>query len=438
MKIYNTLTRSIETFTPVQDNHVGMYTCGPTVYDRAHIGNMRTYILSDLLHRTLRFFGYDVMAVMNITDIDDKTLRRAEQEGVSLSEITERYETIFLEDLLALRVEMPDVIARATEHFPEMKELVNVLVDKGFAYEKDGEVYFSIEKFKQYGRLSQLDKREIKPGASGRVTADEYEKDNVNDFVLWKVDDVTRSHGHSETKGSGRPGWHLECSAMAMKYLGETLDIHVGGVDLIFPHHENEIAQSEAATGKEFVKYFVHGEHMAVDGKKMSKSLGNIYTLGDVEQHGLDPLAYRYLVLSAHYRSKMNFTWEALEGAAKTLEGIRQLAYRRVELSDERRREVLEAATVALENDLDTPRVLALLHEAGSYDLWLAFEPVLGLGLQEVGETAIPEAVTDLLEKRTQAKQAKDYAAADQLRNQIEQLGYLVEDTAEGTRVVPK
>jgi cysteinyl-tRNA synthetase len=227
---------------------------------------------------------------------------------------------------------------------------------------------------------------------------------------------------------------------MAMKYLGETLDIHVGGVDLIFPHHENEIAQSEAATGKEFVRYFVHGEHMAIDGKKMSKSLGNVYDLGSIKEHGIDPLAYRYLILTAHYRSKLNFTWESLEGAAKTLESIKQLAYRTsaTELTDERRREILEAGTTALENDLDTPKLLALLHDAGSYDLWLAFEPVLGLGLTEVVEDSTPTVVTDLLMQRQAAKIDKNFSLADQLRTEIEGYGYLVEDAADGTRVVPK
>lgn len=436
MKIYNTLTRSVETFTPLTDNEVKMYTCGPTVYDRAHLGNMRTYILADILVRTLKFLGYDVTHVMNFTDIDDKTLNRAEQEGISLSELTERYETLFLEDLAKLHVELADIYARATEHFPEMKELINTLLDKGYAYEKEGEVYFSIEKFKEYGRLSRLDQRTIKTGA--RVAVDEYDKENANDFVLWKVDEVTRQHDHEATRAAGRPGWHIECSAMAMKYLGETIDIHLGGVDLIFPHHENEIAQSEAATGKEFVRYFVHGEHMSIEGQKMSKSLGNIYNVSDLEMHGVDPVAYRYLVLSAHYRSKLNFTWESLEGAARTLESIRQLAYRPVDLSDERRREVLEAATEALHDDLDIPRVLALLHDAGSYDLWLAFEPVLGLGLVEIDETAIPELITELVMKRQDAKAAKDFAAADALRIEIEQAGYMVEDTATGPRIVPR
>lgn len=435
MKLYNTLTRQVEEFKPLNEEQVTMYTCGPTVYDRAHIGNMRTYTLSDVLVRTLKFFGYDVMHVMNFTDIDDKTLNRADQEGISLSELTERYEMLFLEDLAKLHISMADIYARATEHFPEMKELVNTLIDKGFAYEKDGEVYFSIEKFKNYGRLSQLDKREIKTGA--RVAVDEYDKENANDFVLWKVDEVTKTHAHTETKGSGRPGWHLECSAMAMKYLGETIDIHLGGVDLIFPHHENEIAQSEAATGKEFVRYFVHGEFINVDGQKMAKSKNNFYTLGDVESRGIDPLAFRYLMLSAHYRSKMNFTWDAIEGAAKALAGIRALAYRPTEISDDQRREVLEKVTEALADDLNTPKVLALLHEAGSYDLWLALEPVLGLGLAEHTEE-IPNEVHDLLMKRQEAKAAKNFGIADELRNQIEQAGYQIEDTPEGPRLVPK
>lgn len=434
MKIYNTLTHTVEEFVPLTDRQVSMYTCGPTVYDQAHIGNMRTYILADLLVRALRLLGYQVTHVMNITDIDDKMIERAEREGISLSDLAERFESLFFEDLARLNIELADIYPRATEHFPEMKQLLNQLVEKGFAYEKNGEVYFDISKFKPYGRLSQLDKRQIKPGA--RVAVQEYDKDDVSDFVLWKVDEVTRAHDHDLTRGGGRPGWHLECSAMSMKYLGSTLDIHVGGVDLIFPHHENEIAQSEAATDKPFARYFVHGEHMQIDGQKMSKSKGNMYTLADVEQHGVDPLAFRYLVFSAHYRTKLNFTWESLEGAAKALEGIRQLAYRESTLTPEEKQHVLSEGMTILQNDLDIPKLLALLHQANDFALWLAFEPVLGLGLAEVRQ-AIPAEIEQLAKERLAAKQQNDYATADQLRSQIEQAGYRVEDTSDGYRIIP-
>lgn len=434
MKLSNTLTHNIDTFEPLEPGKVGVYTCGPTVYDRAHIGNMRTYILSDLVVRTLELLGYDVTHVMNITDIDDKMIERAEREGISLSELAERFENMFFEDLASLNIQLADVYPRATEHFPEMKQLLNTLIDKGFAYEKDGEVYFDISKFKSYGRLSQLDKRQIKPGA--RVAVQEYDKDDVSDFVLWKVDQVTKDHQHALTKGGGRPGWHLECSAMSMKYLGSTLDIHIGGADLIFPHHENEIAQSEAATDKPFARYFVHGEFMLIDNKKMSKSLNNIYSVGDIVERGIDPLAYRYLVLSTHYQSKLNFTWDSLEGAAKTLEGIRQLAYRESTLSDEQKQQYLEQGMAVLQDNLNTPKLLAILHEANDFALWLAFEPALGLRLNEVRQE-IPAEIQELAEKRLAAKKEKNFLLSDQLRLQIQEAGYQVEDTQEGYRIIP-
>ncbi len=435
MKLYNTLTRQIEDFEPLEANRVGLYACGPTVYDRAHIGNMRTNIVVDLLARLLRFLGYQLTAVMNITDIDDKMIAKADQQGISLSELAEQYETLFFEDLARLNIELLDVYPRATEHFPEMKQLLNTLVEKGFAYEKNGEVYFSINKFKAYGRLSQLDKRQVKAGA--RVAVDEYDKENPQDFALWKLDEATRSHDHELTRGGGRPGWHLECSAMAMKYLGPTIDIHIGGIDLLFPHHENEIAQSEAATDQPFVRYFVHVEHLLIDNQKMSKSLNNFYTLEDIIERGIDPLAYRYLMLSAHYRTRLNFTWQSLEAAAKTLESIHQLAYRPIQLTDTERRETLEAVTDALKNDLDTPKALALLHQAGSYDLWLAFEPVLGLGLAQAAGP-IPQEIEALARRRQVAKASQDYAEADALRRQIEAGGYQIEDRSDSYRLIPK
>ena len=420
MKLFNTLTRQVEPITPLADNKLGIYTCGPTVYDQAHIGNLRTYILSDLVVRTLNLLGYDSTHVMNITDIDDKMIERAHQEGISLSDLAERYETLFFEDLARLNIELADIYPRATEHFPEMKQLLNQLVDKGVAYEKDGSVYFSISKFKDYGKLSRLEKRQLKPGA--RVATDEYDKENVNDFALWKVD---------------RPGWHLECSAMSMRYLSSPIDIHIGGVDLIFPHHENEIAQSEAATGKPFVRHWLHGEHILVNGKKMAKSAGNFYSLKDVEGQGIDPLAYRYLILMTHYRAKLNFTWESLQAAAKTLEGIRESAYRILELSDEEKKQILEEGMAALQDDLDTPKLLALLHKANHFDLWLAFEPVLGLGLT-AHDLDIPEAVRALAEERLKAKKAKHFDQADMLRKQVEQAGYRLEDHFGGYRLIPR
>ncbi len=433
MKLYNSLTHQIETFTPLHDNQVGMYTCGPTVYAQAHIGNMRTYVLADILVRTLKLLGYQVNHVMNITDIDDKMILIADEQGISLSELADKFETIFFNDLGRLNIEFANTYARATEHFPEMKQLLNTLVEKGYAYEKNGDVYFDISKFKNYGRLSQLDKREIKPGA--RVATDKYTKDDVSDFALWKVDEVTKRHQHDLTRGGGRPGWHLECSAMSMKYLGTTLDIHVGGVDLLFPHHENEIAQSEAATEKPFARFFVHGEFLLVDNQKMAKSDNNFYTVDDIAEAGIDPVAYRYLVLSAHYRSKLNFTWDSLKAAAKGLASIRQLAYREDQLTPALKQQALEAGKQALEDDLNTPKLLSILHQANSYALWQAFEPVLGLGLAAAD---IPQKVLNLADARQEAKKAKDYTKADQLRTEIHQLGYEVEDKPEASQLVPR
>lgn len=435
MKLYNTLSRTVEEFKPSGARRIGVYTCGPTVYDRAHLGNMRTYILSDVLVRSLKLNGYTVTHVMNITDIDDKMIDRAQHEGMALSKLAEKYEGLFLEDMAKLNIETPSVLPRATEHFPEMKQLLNTLVEKGYGYESGGSVYFDISKFPTYGKLSRLDKRQIKPGA--RVASDEYAKDDVNDFALWKVDPVTTGHRHELTKGAGRPGWHLECSAMSMKYLGATIDIHLGGVDLIFPHHENEIAQSEAATAKPFVRYFVHGEHMLVDGAKMSKSLGNVYGLADIEKKGIDPLAFRYLILSTHYRSKLNFTWDSLQAAARALKRVNELAYRPKDLTDGQKQQYIKAGYEALNNDLDTPRLLAILHEADSYDLWQAFEPVLSLGLDLNIRVSQDVKVEALVEVYKEAKARKDYVKSDRIRHQIKDQGFKVEDTEGEPRVIP-
>lgn len=419
MRIYNSLTKSIEEFVPLTPGKVGLYSCGPTVYNRAHIGNMRTFILADLLVRTLKFLGFEVKSVMNITDIEDKMIERAAKEGIALSDLAAKFETLFFADLASLNCQLFDYYPRATEHFPEMKSLLNTLVEKGFAYEKEGSVYYDISKFKPYGKLSQLEKRTLKTGA--RISSDEYTKDNPNDFALWK---------------ENRPGWHLECSAMSMRYLGPTLDLHLGAVDLIFPHHENEIAQSEAATEKPYTRYFVHGEHMLIDHQKMSKSLNNFYTLADIEQQGIDPIAFRYLILTAHYRTQLNFTWESLASAAKALDGIKQLAYRPSQLTEAEKLKFMEEAMTALEDDLDFPNLLATLHKAGDYPLWQAFEPVLGLGLTE--QSMIPEKINQLVADRDLAKKNRDFELADKIRTVIEKQGFSLEDTPTGTRVVAK
>jgi cysteinyl-tRNA synthetase len=312
----NTLTHKKEIFFPIEKGKVKMYTCGPTVYSYAHIGNFRTFIFEDVLRRYLKLKGYEVVQVMNITDVDDKTIRNSIAEGLSLEEYTQKYTQAFFDDLEKLRIEKAEYYPKATEHVQEMIEIIKELEKKGFTYEKDGSTYFRIEKFKEYGKLSKIDITNVKTGS--RYDADEYEKEDVRDFVLWKKTDSENGEPTWESPfGKGRPGWHIECSAMSMKYLGTSFDIHTGGVDNIFPHHENEIAQSEACTGKKFANYWLHSEHLSVNNHKMSKSAGNFYTLRDLEE--FNPLAVRYLLLSAHYRTKLNFTLEGIKQAEATI-----------------------------------------------------------------------------------------------------------------------
>ena len=296
-----------------------MYTCGPTVYDYAHIGNYRTFVFADILRRHLRQSGFDLRHVMNLTDVDDKTIRNAKAAGMSLADYTDKYIAAFWEDMQILHMERPEIIARATDHIPDMVKTIRQLEERGFTYRSEGSLYFRIEKFPAYGKLSKIDLSGIRPGA--RVDQDEYEKADVRDFVLWKAPKEDEPYWESEL-GPGRPGWHIECSVMATKYLGETFDIHAGGTDLIFPHHENEIAQSEALTGKPFARYWIHCEHLLVDGQKMSKSLGNYYTLRDLLERGHSPVAIRYLLASVPHRRQLNFTLEGLEQAAHAIERL--------------------------------------------------------------------------------------------------------------------
>ncbi|MFH1236894.1 MAG: cysteine--tRNA ligase [Candidatus Aenigmatarchaeota archaeon] len=320
LKFYNTLTRSKDEFVPLHAGEVKMYSCGPTVYDYPHIGNLRAFVFDDLLRRYLKYRGFKLTHVMNLTDVDDKTIRNSKKEGMTLAEFTEKYAKVFFESLETMHVEKVEHYPRATEHIKEMVELVKILLDKGVAYKgTDGSVYFNIRKFPDYGKLSKLDVSALKPGA--RVCQDEYAKDEARDFALWKAWTEDDGDVFWETEiGKGRPGWHIECSVMSSKYLGRTFDIHTGGVDLMFPHHENEIAQSEAAYGKQFVNYWLHNDHVMVDGQKMSKSLGNYLTLKDLLARGHDQRAIRYVLLSTHYRSKLNVTDESLWAAKQTVE----------------------------------------------------------------------------------------------------------------------
>ena len=460
LKIYNTLSLKKEIFKPIKKGKVGMYTCGPTVYDFAHIGNLRTYIFEDILRRALKFNGYQVKQAMNITDIEDKIIKKALAEKKKIEDITKPYTKIFLEDLKKLNIEKVEFYPKATGHIKEMIDLTKKLLAKGIAYKgEDGSIYFSIKKFKNYGKLSQLKKREIKIGA--RISADEYNKEQARDFVLWKAAKPNEPSWPSpwaspgRPKGKGRPGWHIECSAMSMKYLGKTLDIHAGAVDLIFPHHENEIAQSEGATGKTFSKFWVHGEHLLVDGQKMSKSLGNIFTLRDLENKKINPLAFRYLVLTSHYRSKLNFTWKSLEAAERGLEHLKSqitnltspasLRSAPSPFKGEGRGEV-KKFLAAINDDLNTPRALAvmqkllkscLITDYSKLTTLLDFDKVLGLNLKDAlksktKQAKIPKEIIVLAEKREQARKAKNWQEADKLREEIRQKGYEVEDTAKG------
>jgi cysteinyl-tRNA synthetase len=325
LRLFNTLSGSIEEFQPLQDNQVRMYACGPTVYDYGHIGNFRTFIAVDILRRFLRQSGYRVRHVMNITDVDDKIIRNAVQAGVPLKQFTAKYEKAFLEDAAALNIEQPDLV-RATDHIPEMAEFIANLVEKGFAYRTDdGSYYFRIAKFPEYGKLSKKDFDGMEDGA--RVDVDEYEKDSARDFALWKAPKPGETFWES-TIGPGRPGWHIECSVMSMEELGETFDLHAGGEDLIFPHHENEIAQSESATGKPFVRFWFHARFLLVEGEKMSKSLGNFFTLRDLVLKGHKPSSIRYLLTSVPYRHQLNFTFGGLQQAAVSVERLRNFRQR--------------------------------------------------------------------------------------------------------------
>ncbi len=325
LRFYNTLTQTVEPFAPLSGNVVRMYTCGPTVYNYIHIGNLRTFTFQDLLRRWLRARGYTLDHVMNITDVEDKIIRNAAAANQSIYDYTAQYITAFLEDMATLRLEKPERIVKATDCIPDMVHAIETLTARGFTYVSEGSVYYRIANFPTYGKLSHHDFSGIRAGA--RVDVDEYDKDDARDFVLWKAK-KDNEPGWESSLGAGRPGWHIECSAMAMKYLGETLDIHTGGVDLAFPHHENEIAQSEAITGKPFVRYWLHAEHLIVEGQKMSKSLGNFYTLRDVVAMGYAPEAVRYLLASVPYRKKLNFTFDGLKAAATSIDRLRNYKLR--------------------------------------------------------------------------------------------------------------
>ena len=456
VRIYNTLTRRMEEFEPIEPGHVRMYTCGPTVYDYAHIGNFRSYVWEDLLRRTLKLLGFKVTQVMNITDVEDKIITKMAAEGLSLQEVTEPYVTAFFEDMETLRIERAEHYPRATEHLQEMIALVRTLQEKGLTYTSKGSIYYRIEGFPSYGRLSNLENREIKSGA--RVDSDEYDKDDARDFVLWKAERPGEPAWESPF-GAGRPGWHLECSAMSMKYLGESFDLHTGGVDNIFPHHENEIAQSEAATGRTFVKYWMHAAHLLVDNEKMSKSKGNFYTLRDLLKQGHEPRAIRLLLLQTHYRAPLNFTLSALGQATSEIQRLDDFSARlerqapaagRNEAFDARVDEELREYETALGDDLNISGALGavfrLVREAhvamdkgelpaeSRGKLQEAFRRLdLVLDVLEHAEAVLDDDIEDWIRKRSEARAARDFAEADRIRDELAAKGVLLEDTADGT-----
>ncbi len=458
----NTATRRKEPFTPLHAGRVTMYTCGPTVHNFAHIGNFRAMLAFDLVKRWLRARGLAVTHVMNVTDIDDKTISGARQAGVPLAEFTARFTSAFFEDCATLRLLAAEHLPRATQHIPGMLALIQRLLDAGVAYAaQDGSVYFSIERYPGYGRLSHLDTREVQHGA--RVASDEYDKDHAADFVLWKA--WTNEDGDVRWEspwGPGRPGWHLECSVMAQHYLGDTIDIHMGGEDLVFPHHENEIAQSEAATGKPFARYWLHNAHLLVEGRKMSKSLGNFYTLRDLLVKGYTGREIRYVLLSVHYRQPLNFTLDGLHAARSALQRLddaRTALQRAAAGAGGAARADVSAAvaharqawTDALDDDLNISPALAalfdLVHQANK---WLADGQLgaadaaavlafmddanLVLAAEPEADTA-PADVVRMAEERAQARREKNWGRADELRAELTARGYAVEDTPHGPRV---
>lgn len=453
VSLYNTLTRSKEEFVPINTDEVRMYTCGPTVYNYPHIGNYRAYIFADTLKRVLLCAGYQVKHIMNLTDVDDKTIRDSQKEQKTLKEFTEFYTEEFYKDIKSLNILPPTKFTKATDYIEEMVEIINKLLDKGLAYKsEDGSVYFDIKKFPNYGKLSGIVLEKQKENASGRIVSDEYDKENAQDFALWKAWDEkdgevfwdpAKLAGTSTSLGKGRPGWHIECSAMSMANLGEELDIHTGGVDNIFPHHENEIAQSEGATGKQFVKYWMHNEWVLVDQKKMAKSFNNFYTLNDIKDKGVNPLAYRFWLLMGHYRTRVNFVWEALEGAETALKRLYGLYLALGEEVGKVSQEYQDRFRKFVIDDLDTPRALTVLwdvlkdetlSDADKRATVLDFDQVLGLGFAELKEEVVPDEVLELGKERQAARDSKDFTRSDELRKKINSLGWEVKDTSEGQK----
>ena len=459
LRVFNTLGRRLLDFEPREPGHVRLYTCGPTVYNAVHIGNLRTFLWEDILRRHLVSRFGRITQVMNLTDVDDKTIRGAAEAGQSLRDFTAKYADLFFRDIELLGIQRVEHYPRATDHIPEMQEITAKLLEKKYAYESEGSVYFRISTFPDYGKLSGIDLTQARRG--DRVADDEYEKEDVKDFVLWKAGKPGEPSWPSPW-GPGRPGWHIECSAMSMRYLGRHFDMHTGAVDNIFPHHENEIAQSEAATGETFVDVWMHAEHLIVDGEKMAKSKGNFFTLDDVLARRNDPAAVRYLLLSVPYRKKLNFTWDALTGAAAAVDRIKSALVRIDEAAAagakpgafpaaERARAFSEEFAAALDDDLNTAKALGALFTflaevnaalaEGTLDAEGAkaaraavrgADAVLGVLPPEAG--ALDAEIEALIQARNAARGRRDYAESDRLRDEIAAKGIVLEDGPSGTR----
>ncbi len=453
MKFYNTLTRRKDDFVPLAPPRVGMYTCGPTVYNYAHIGNLRAFTFEDLLRRYLEYKGYQVTHVMNITDVEDKIIRTVRETGKTLREVTDFYTAEFFRDLDTLNIRRAHITPRATETIPDIIQLIETLIARKHAYvADDGSVYYSIQSFPEYGKLSHRRLDEQMAGA--RVKQDEYAKEQMADFALWKAwnpDDGPVKW--PSPWGEGRPGWHIECSVMSMKHLGESFDIHCGGEDLVFPHHEDEIAQSEAATGKPFVKYWLHNAHLLVEGKKMSKSLGNFFTLRDLLAKGWTGREIRYALISAHYRDPLNFTFDGLQAARSALQRMDEFLLKLQELAGARSVATATADSLraafesALDDDLNISGALGALFEfiretnkrdiiadeaAGILAVWRRLDEVLGFGIPTKSE--VPTEIQALVEERQAARKAKNFKRADEIRDQLAAQGWVIEDTPQGPR----
>ena len=467
ISLYNTLTRKIEPLSPITPGEIKVYSCGPTVYNFAHIGNLRTFLFQDLMKRILLAAGYQVRHCMNITDVEDKIIRDSqvnlpvnatnEARHAAMKDLTERYTAFFLEDLDAMRILRPDMMPKATEHIDPMKALIQNLMDKGLAYERDGSVYFRIAGFPHYGCLAHLDREGMQSGTS--VDVDEYDKDQAQDFVLWKAAKTGEPTWNSPW-GPGRPGWHIECSAMGIEILGDRVDIHTGGVDLVFPHHENELAQSEGALGHSWVSTWVHGEFLMVEGEKMSKSLGNFYTLRDLVEKGFNPITFRYAIQSNHYRKLINFSFEGLKAADNSLKRIRAFRRRMEEdvagTWEEPNESIprLEKARTdfwdAMGDDLNTPEALAaiftLITDLNAQDDRIALtreernavlefldetDSIFAAWPREEG--TLDTEIESLIEQRSAAKIAKNWAESDRLRDQLKAMGIILEDRKDGS-----